>query len=104
MPQVATAEHRGDGVDRLNEHHQRLARERSEREAGMRAFEPPPDEEGAVEHVSASIVNYHVDAHESRRNQLGARRPIDCAYFHERRHGSYIGVLFSKSPVISRYG
>jgi len=33
-----------------------LARERSEREAGMRAFEPPPDEEGAVEHVGASVV------------------------------------------------
>ena len=39
MPQAATAEHRGDGVDRRNAHHERLARERSEREAGMRAFE-----------------------------------------------------------------
>ena len=47
MPQAATAEHRGDGVDRRNAHHERLARERSEREAGMRAFEPPPDVEGA---------------------------------------------------------
>ena len=56
MPQAATAEHRGEGVDRRNAHHERLARERSEREAGMRAFEPPPDEEGAVEHVSASVV------------------------------------------------
>ena len=53
MPQAATAEHRGDGVDRRNAHHERSARERSEREAGMRAFEPPPDEEGAVEHVVA---------------------------------------------------
>ena len=56
MPQAATAEHRGDGVDRRNAHHERSARERSEREAGMRAFEPPPDEEGAVEHLSASVV------------------------------------------------
>lgn len=73
MPQAATAEHRGDGVDRRNEHHQRLARERSEREAGMRAFEPPPDEEGAVEHLSASVVLAAVE--ESGPNYLLPKAP-----------------------------
>ena len=73
MPQAATAEHRGDGVDRRNAHHERSARERSEREAGMRAFEPPPDEEGAVEHVSASIVLAAVE--ESGPNYLLPKAP-----------------------------
>ena len=75
MPQAATAEHRGDGVDRRNAHHERLARERSEREAGMRAFEPPPDEEGAVEqvHVSASVVLAAVE--ESGPNYLLPKAP-----------------------------
>ena len=111
MPQAATAEHRGDGVDRRNAHHERSARERSEREAGMRAFEPPPDEEGAVEHVSASIVNYHVDAHESRRNRSGAGRPVDlgdCAYSllfhwtHERRHGSYRDMVDQSCNTVTK--
>ena len=73
MPQAATAEHRGDGVDRRNAHHERSARERSEREAGMRAFEPPPDEEGAVEHVSASVVLAAVE--ESGPNYLLPKAP-----------------------------
>ncbi|EOD18363.1 hypothetical protein EMIHUDRAFT_196575 [Emiliania huxleyi CCMP1516] len=73
MPQAATAEHRGDGVDRRNAHHERLARERSEREAGMRAFEPPPDEAGAVEHVSASVVLAAVE--ESGPNYLLPKAP-----------------------------
>ena len=73
MPQAATAEHRGDGVDRRNAHHERLARERSEREAEMRAFEPPPDEEGAVEHVSASVVLAAVE--ESGPNYLLPKAP-----------------------------
>ena len=73
MPQAATAEHRGDGVDRRDAHHERLARERSEREAGMRAFEPPPDEEGAVEHLSASVVLAAVE--ESGPNYLLPKAP-----------------------------
>ena len=73
MPQAATAEHRGDGVDRRNAHHERSARERSEREAGMRAFEPPPDEEGAVEHLSASVVLAAVE--ESGPNYLLPKAP-----------------------------
>ena len=73
MPQAATAEHRGDGVDRRNAHHERLARERNEREAGMRAFEPPPDEEGAVEHLSASVVLAAVE--ESGPNYLLPKAP-----------------------------
>ncbi|EOD26597.1 hypothetical protein EMIHUDRAFT_205707 [Emiliania huxleyi CCMP1516] len=72
-PQAATAEHRGDGVDRRNAHHERSARERSEREAGMRAFEPPPDEEGAVEHLSASVVLAAVE--ESGPNYLLPKAP-----------------------------
>ncbi|EOD40805.1 hypothetical protein EMIHUDRAFT_121847, partial [Emiliania huxleyi CCMP1516] len=70
---AATAEHRGDGVDRRNAHHERSARERSEREAGMRAFEPPPDEEGAVEHLSASVVLAAVE--ESGPNYLLPKAP-----------------------------
>ncbi|MCP4741624.1 MAG: hypothetical protein GY871_05250 [Actinomycetales bacterium] len=50
-----------------------MARERSEREAGMRAFEPPPDEEGAVEHVSASVVLAAVE--ESGPNYLLPKAP-----------------------------